>query len=284
MSELELRPPVDIYKEFFDQLDRAGQVLNLLQEALESALHRRKYLSKTDKILCQIMSRITKTSSAIRILSYNGFTEDSQPLLRNLLETTIIANWIIQRSSKERLKRIKDKEKILAFKRLKEYKGYLERQFAGTPTKSIKRELKELDALIQKAIPLIKTIESNYGINIKKDSPAGDPICPSVAKMARDTKFELPRITQFWISTQFVHFSLLSLESFFHQEDDLLDFGSKQNWKMIPDIVISTTFFVLQFARIFNTHFGLKMGKIILQQRSNFAKFMKTYNKQRKPK
>ncbi|HKZ21650.1 MAG TPA: DUF5677 domain-containing protein [candidate division Zixibacteria bacterium] len=282
MSEVKPLTIPPVFKQHINEFDNAGQLLTQLQTEFISRLSTKKQLSEADKVICLIMNRVCKTCSAISFLLSFRFTESSQALLRHLVETVIVANWLTIRDTPLRLEQFQDKETVLAYKRLETLKRYLEKQYSKKKTRMNKSRLKEVTSEVVKQNPIAIAIVSKYQTKIEKVSFFNCKICPSVNQMVEDSKFKLPHITQFWISGQYIHFSISSLESNFKYEGEILDFGTQPNWKLLPNITTSTTFFMLEFARIFNAYFKTKMGRIIVKQRAKFNQFVNLQNKKSK--
>jgi len=258
------------YKEYEDGLDSIILLFEALQKECEAKGYPIESITPIQKVIGKIMMKIYKSSLAVRILCKQRFTEDCQPILRNLLELTIICRWLTLDNDLIKLRQLEKKMSTLAHKRLVQFKLLLEEKQKSDPDEETKNTLEVV----------IK--------DLRKFRPISDvPNCPELYEMASSidasekeycNNMRKLHTAAYWILTQSVHFSFYSLENFYREEENFAGFVALPNFDMIPDIILHMGHISLMFLEIFNKTFKLGLDKRINEESERFIQLTIKHN------
>jgi len=257
------------YKNYFDELDS----IILLFEALQNECSAKGYpiesVSAIEQVISKVLMKIYKSIIALRLLCKEGFTEDSQPIVRNVLESTIICSWLALDNDPIKLRQLQKKEDISAHERVVKYKLLLEEKQKLNPNEVTKREL-------ENALEWL----SRY----KADSEV--PNCPELYEMARiidsskklySNKMRMLHTIMYWLPTLYVHFSFESLGNFHWEEENLTSFVAAPNFDSVPEIILHICRISILFSEIFNKTFKLGLEQRIEDENVKLKHLAKNY-------
>lgn len=230
-------------------------------------------------VISGMFQKACKTSQAILMLMKKGYSEDAYSLLRSLMELTFNLGWILENEIDEekidRCRQFIDEVEFSRCNQLHRMLRFKEKMLSSEKEQqninNLSKYIETLKEMIEKRQPQIKNLEKKYRVKSKKYK---GKVLPHISKRAENAGLELEYLAPYWMASDFVHSSAVSLNQFLAFDEIGPGIILGENYELVPNISIDLIRFLLGIANAVNDELKLGMEELIKEHQDYFVELL----------
>jgi len=249
-----------------------------IMEQLRSNVPKKESCKVYQWMILGLVEKAYKTGCAMQILLAAGYSEDAYVLLRSLMETVINVGWILNDKREEiiadRCQRFLDDVEFSKFSqlhRMLQFQDELDTMGLESNERDTASAFKgELQKALEGKRDRIAKLEKRYGIIWREYKRQ---VLPTIATRAQECGLKLEYLSVFWMASDFVHSSAMSLNQYQDYNKNGVGIITGPNYGLVPRVALSMIRFLFALANCVNEDVSLGIDS---QLRDFEADYLKT--------